>query len=105
DEEAVRQDFAERRSFARGKCHQQRALEPAAVLVTPLEIHVRRPAELRVPRQHRFVTRTRVEPDVQDVAFAFEAASATGGAGQARRNELSGGPFVPGVRAVLLEDL
>ena len=45
DQEAVRQHLLVGRPPARGQRHQQRALEPAAVLVAAFEIHVGRPAE------------------------------------------------------------
>ena len=46
DEEPVRQDFTIRRVSTRAEPDEQRALEPSAVLVAALEVHVGRPAEL-----------------------------------------------------------
>ena len=55
------QDFAVRRTSPRGERHQERALEPAAVLVAALEIHVRGPAKVGVARQHGLMARPGVE--------------------------------------------
>ena len=57
----------------RAEADEQRALEPAAVLVAAFEIDVRRPRQLRPERQHRLVARSRVEPHVEDVRLALEA--------------------------------
>src|SRR4029079_16758862 len=88
DEEAVCQHLAEGRAAARAEPDEQRALGPAAMLIAPLEIHVGRPAQIRLARQHRFMARSGVEPDVEDVALSIERGPAAGGAGEARRDEL-----------------
>ena len=46
DEEAVRDDRAVRRPAARAEADEQRALEPAAVLVRPLDVEVGRPRQI-----------------------------------------------------------
>ena len=74
----------ERRRAARAETDEQRALEPAAVLVAALEVEVRRPGQLRPERQHRLVARARVEPDVEDVVLALER--------RARRTSRTSGP-------------
>ena len=104
DQEAVRQHLAERRAAARAEADEQRALEPAAVLIAAFEVDVSRPRQFRTHRQHRLVTRAGVEPDIEDVHLALERAVTAFRAGQARRHEFLGRPFVPGVRAVALED-
>ena len=50
DEEAVREHLPERRPPARAEPDQQRALEPAAMLIAAFEVHVGRPGQLRLPR-------------------------------------------------------
>ncbi len=76
DQEAVGQHCAEGRPLPRRERHHQRALEPPAMLVAAFEVHVRRPAQIRLTGQYRFVARARVEPDVEDVALAFELRAA-----------------------------
>ncbi len=66
-DEAVGQHLVERRASARADADEQRALEPAAMLVAALEVDVGRPAMVFAERQHRLVARARVEPDVEDV--------------------------------------
>ena len=73
------------------------------MLIAALEVDVRGPAEFLAERQHRLVTRAGVEPDIQDVALAFELASTATRAREVSRDELGGRPFVPRVGAVLLE--
>ena len=99
----MRQHLAVRRAAARGQRHQQRALEPAAVLVAALEVHVGWPRQLGVARQHRFVARTGVEPDVENVALALERVPPHDGHVRPAGQELLDRPLVPGVGAVLLE--
>jgi len=78
-------------------------VEPAAVLVGALEVQVRGPPQALAQTQHRLVARSRVEPDVEDVALAVELAAAACGAGEARGQELLDRALVPGVRPVLRE--
>src|SRR5207247_1640110 len=82
---------------------EQRALEPAAMLVGALEIQIGRPGELRAHRQHSLVARSRIEPDIQNVHFLLEATTAAAGTRQTRRDEFFGRPLVPRVRAAGLE--
>ena len=72
DQEAVGQHLSERGPAACRQRDEQRALEPAAVLVAAFQIHVRRPAQFRRARQHRFVARAGIEPHVENVALALE---------------------------------
>ena len=103
DQEPVRQDLPERRTAARAEPDQQRALEPAAMLIAALEIHVGRPRQLRAKRQDRFVARSGVEPDVEDVHLALERRAAARRAGQPVGHELLDRPLVPRVGAVRVE--
>ena len=103
DDEAVGQHLAEGRGAARAEADEQRAVEPAPVLVGTLQIERRRPLQVRPRTEHRLVARPRVEPDVEDVALALERPSAARRAGEVRRQELVETAFVPGVGAVLLE--
>ena len=70
---------------ARAEADEQRALEPAAVLVAAFEVHVGRPGQLGPDRQHRLVARPGVEPDVEDVHLALERRAAARRAREARR--------------------
>ena len=83
---------------------QQRALEPAAVLVAALEVEVGGPRQFLAERQHGLVARAGVEPDIEDVALALELGAAAGGAREPLRDELLDRPLVPGVGAVGVED-
>ncbi len=103
-DEAVREHLAERRAAARAEADHQRALEPAAMLVAPFEIDVRRPRQLGTHRKHRLVARPGIEPDVEDVHLALERRAAAGRARQAVGDEFFRRPLVPRVGAVLLED-
>ena len=57
DDEAVRDDLLERRPSARAEADEQRALEPAAMLIAALEVKIGRPGQLGAERQHRLVAR------------------------------------------------
>ena len=46
DDEAVRDDLAERRPAARAEPDEERALEPAAMLIASLEVDIGRPGQL-----------------------------------------------------------
>src|SRR6186997_1060754 len=50
------------------------------------------------------MARARVEPDVENVAFALELRAAAGRAAQSLREKFLDRPFVPGVGVVALED-
>ena len=104
DDEAVGQDLPEGRGAARAEADEQRAVEPAPVLVGTLQVERRGPTQIRPRAEHRLVARTRVEPDVEDVAFALEVPVPARRAGEVRRQELVEVALVPGVGAVLLED-
>ena len=74
------------------------------MLVAAFEIEVRGPGQLWPERQHRFVARARVEPDVEDVVLALERRPRriSGTSGPSGTNSVDG-PLVPGVGAVLVE--
>ena len=95
--------LAERRPSARAEADEQRALEPAAVLVAAFEVDVGRPGQLGPDRQHRLVARSRIEPHVEDVHLAREGRAAARAAREAGGQELLDGPLVPRVGAVLAE--
>ena len=73
------------------------------MLIGTLQIERRRPAQIRPRAEHRLVTRARVEPDVEDVAFALERPIAARRAGEVRGQEVVEIALVPGVGAVLVE--
>ena len=102
-DEAVREDLPERRAAARAQADEQRALEPAAMLVAPFEIDVGGPRQLGPHREHRLMARPRVEPDVENVHLALEMAAAALGTREAGGNEILRRTLVPRVGAVLLE--
>ena len=104
DDEAVGDDLLNGGRAARAEADEQRALEPAAMLVAALEVDVGRPGQLGPGGQHRLVARPGVEPDVEDVALAFERGAAARRAGHALGDELLDRPLVPGVGAVHVED-
>ncbi len=79
-------------------------MEPAAVLVAALQVHVGRPAVMGAALQDA-VRRTRLEPDVEDVPAFFEFPAAAVGTGRPRRNEIGRVLLVPGVGTGGGEDL
>jgi hypothetical protein len=82
---------------------QQRGLEPAAVLIQALQVHVGGPPAL-VPLHGGEVGGAGVEPAVQGVLLLLEAALAAAvGAGEAGGQDLLGGLGEPGVGALLLK--
>src|SRR3989442_1546336 len=109
EHEAVREHGLVRRAPVGGDAGQQGAVEPAAVLVGAFQVEIRRPPFLPgrlAPRlEDRRVAHAGLEPDVQDVALFVEVAPAALRAGRASRQEISGLPFEPDVRAVLLDQL
>ena len=100
----MRDDLAVWCRVARAQSDKQRAVEPATILVTAFEVHVVGPLQFRVVAQHRFVTRARVEPDVQDVAFALKIGAVALCAPQASGQKFGQVALVPGVRAMVRED-
>jgi hypothetical protein len=99
DDEAVRQHLAEGRVAARAETDQERAMKPPTMLVAALEVHIRRPRQLRAERQDRLMARPRVEPDVEDVFLALEGRSAARWATEPGGGEVLDWSLVPGVRA------
>src|SRR5579883_1666338 len=51
-------------------------MEPAAVLISAFQIHIRRPGQLVLRIENRQMARARIEPDVQDVGFLAETSCA-----------------------------
>ena len=104
DQEPIRHNLAKRWPAARAEADEQRALEPAAVLIAAFEIDVGRPRQVGTDREHGLVARSGIEPDVEDVHLALEARAAAGRARQTLRDEFLGRPLVPGIGAVGVED-
>ena len=103
---AVGDTLLEGRTVAEG-AHggQQRGLEPAAVLIEALQVHIGRPEAL-VPLHGREVGGAGVEPAVQRVGLLLEAALAAAvGAGHTGGQEIDGVLVEPGVGAFLAEHL
>ena len=69
DGEAVRQHLAVRRHAVHRHAGEQRAVEPAAMLVGAFQVQVGRLVQpvLRTLREHALVADARIEPDVEDV--------------------------------------
>src|SRR5881409_3909604 len=109
EHEAVREHGLVRRAPVSGDAGQQRAVEPAAVLVGAFQVEIGRPPVLPgrlAPRlEDRRVAHPGLEPHVQDVALFVEVPAAALRAGSASRQEISSLPFEPDVRAVLLDQL
>ena len=74
-----------RRPAFQPRPHQQRTLEPSAVLVAALDVHIGGPFQAEALVQHRQVARTGIEPHVQNVVFLVELLSAALAAPGARR--------------------
>ena len=105
DGEAVGDHLLVGRAPARADADQQRRVEPAAVLVAALEVDVAGPGQVRARAQHHRVRRARVEPDVEDVALLVELGAGAARAGEARGQQLLRLARVPGVGALLLEEV
>ena len=98
----VREHPPIRRALANPNADQQRAVEPAAILVRALQIHVRRPRQFGIGfarrTKHGKVRRSGVKPDVENIALLAPLCAAAI-AGGASRKQFFGGMRVPGVRA------
>src|SRR5690606_11087701 len=67
------------RPTARAAAFQKRRMEPATMLVRAFQIDISRPFHVRTIFQRESMRRTRIEPDVQDIAYlrpAFIGAAA-----------------------------
>ena len=82
---------------------EKRAVEPAAVLVVPLDVDVGGPGVVGLPLED-VVRGARLEPDVEDVEFLVEVPAAAGRAGGFGRDERRGVADEPGVGALGGED-
>src|SRR5262249_20242926 len=105
DEEAVRDHRVVRGAALDGDAGQERAVEPAAVLVAALQVEVRPAAELGAPLDDRLPADTGIEPDVEDVRLETEARPRAAGAGESGRYQLGGRTPEPGVGPLALEDV
>src|SRR5438445_10286801 len=107
--EAVREHGLVRRAPVGGDAGQQRAVEPAAVLVGAFQVEIGRPPVLPgrlAPRlEDRRVAHPGLEPHVQYVPLLVEVPAAALRAGCAWRQQFSSLPFEPDVGAVLLDQL
>ena len=96
--------WSKRRPAARAEADEQRALEPAAMLVAAFEVHVGRPRQLGPDGQDRLVARARVEPHVENVASrARTTCRRTTGTSESGGHELLDRALVPRVGAVGVE--
>ena len=104
---AVRQHVSVRRAAVHADADQQRALEPAAILVGAFQIHVGGPGKIgrgRIRRiEHGQMRRAGIEPDVENVGFLAPAGLAAFRAARARGKQFFRRVRVPGVRAFFLE--
>ena len=90
---------------AAGDSGQQRRLEPAAILVSTLQIEVSRPAQFRTLFQNAKVGGTGVKPYIQNILFLFEGMTAAFRAGEAFRQEVIRSMQVPGIGTFFSEHL
>src|ERR1043166_1927518 len=97
EHEAARDDLSERRAVLDGRADEQRRVKPAAMLIVPFEINLRRPAELLAALEYRDVRAAGVEPDVEDIVLAAERRVA---AAARLVVEVGDRPLVPRVRAL-----
>ena len=72
DDPARRDDALIRRRAVRRDRRDQVAAEPAAILIAAFEIEIGRPMHTTL-LEHRAMRDARLEPDVDDVVFFFEA--------------------------------
>ena len=84
---------------------QKAGLEPAAILIRALQIHVRRPQVGMVVHQGCVMGGAGVEPAVQGVLFLGELLAAAVGAGKAIGHQLHGLLLEPDVGAVFIKEL
>src|ERR1700679_3101711 len=91
------------RAALQADADQQRTMEPAAVLIAAFEIHVGRPCKTEALIEHGEMTRTGIEPYVQDVGLFAEFAAAAFGACGPGGQQLGGGALIPDVGAILAE--
>ena len=80
-----------RRAIARAEADEQRAVEPAAVLVAALEVDGRPATSGPAMREHGLVARARVEPHVEDVRSRSNVGSAARRAARASGTNSSAG--------------
>ena len=105
DRPAVGQALAVRSALAeRADGHEQGRLEPAAVLVAALDIHIRRPEAL-VALHGGDVGRAGVEPAVKGIGLLREVLAAAVRAGEALGQDVGRRAVEPGVAAFLFKEL
>ncbi|MPM49894.1 hypothetical protein SDC9_96628 [bioreactor metagenome] len=103
DHHAAGQNLPVGGGTAGGNRGQQGGLEPAAVLVVALEVHVGRPALVSPCFEHGSVAGAGVEPDIHDVGL-LRKLGATAGAGITLRQDFVRRLRVPGVAALFFKE-
>ncbi len=76
-------------------------MEPAPVLIVPLQIHVRRRGQVRPVFQNGGMTDPRIEPDVEDVRLLPEMFMSAGGANRTREHQVFRLLFEPDIGAMI----
>ncbi len=96
---AVREDGAVGRCLAGAFGHQQRAVEPAAMLVGAFQIEICREGEIGTGFQHGRPAGAGVKPDIENIAFALPVRAAAFGADKALGHNVFQRHLVPVVAA------
>ena len=102
---AVQRTGAVWRTALESHAHQQRAMEPAAILIAAFHVKIRGPRQIVGRGEHGQMARSGIEPDVQDIGFLAELRAAALGAGYAGRQQFGRGALVPDVGGVLGKEL
>ena len=84
---------------------QEAGVEPAAMLIRAFEVKVGRGSEVAAPLQNRRMRNSRIEPDIEDVAFAGKLGVTAFSAEGADRQEFFNLLFVPKVAAPLFKEI
>ena len=101
---AVQRAGAVGRSAFEPRPNQQRTVEPAAVLIAAFEVHIRRPGKAEALIEHGQVTRTGIEPHVENVGLFAEFGATAFGASGPGGQQFGGGALIPDVGAVFAEE-
>ncbi len=82
---------------------QKSALEPAPVLIAPLQIEIGRACQLGTLLQHRRKAHPGVEPDIEDILFLDQFAGSAGATGL-RADKIGERPGEPGIGPLAAEN-
>ena len=82
----------------------ERAVEPPSVLIMAFDVDIRGPGKVGSLAEHG-MTRSRLEPDIEDVVFFRKLPGTALGAASLRGQKLRGAPLIPGVGAFTREDI